>query len=139
MGGGEAERVLAAVRKGGTTDADLGGLSRWEKHGAFAGRARAASEALVSVAVCAAGIETTRETLACCSLGQNHHEAFESEKECFYQWQLFSGGLSIDVLEVTLGSFSGELQAGLKKQASFQPKQVGNHFAFLHFFSWGFP
>ena len=25
---------------------------------------------------------------------------------------------------ITLGSFSGELQAGLKKQASFQPKQV---------------
>lgn len=46
------------------------------------------------------------------------------KKECFYQWQLFSGGLSIDALEVTLGSFSGELQAGLKKQASFQPEQV---------------
>ena len=42
----------------------------------------------------------------------------------FYQWQLFSGAFSIDVLEVTLGSFSGELQAELKKQASFQPEQV---------------
>ena len=57
------------------------------------------------MAVCAAGIEATPETLAYCSLGQNRHEAFESEKECFYQWQLFSGVLSIDVLEVTLGSF----------------------------------
>lgn len=93
------------MRKGGSTDADLGVLARREKLGAIAGRARAASEALVSMAVCAAGIEATPETLAYCSLGQNRHEAFESEKECFYQWQLFSGVLSIDVLEVTLGSF----------------------------------
>ena len=43
---------------------------------------------------------------------------------CFYQWQLFSGGLSTEVLKVTLNSFPGELQAGLKKQASFQPRQA---------------
>ena len=72
------------MRKGGSTDADLGVLARREKLGAIAGRARAASEALVSMAVCAAGIEATPETLAYCSLGQNRHEAFESEKECFY-------------------------------------------------------
>lgn len=46
------------------------------------------------------------------------------QKDCFYQWQLFFSGLFTEVLKVTLSSFQVNWQAGLKKQASFQPRQA---------------
>ena len=71
------------MRKGGSTDADLGVLARREKLGVIAGRARAASEALVSMAVCAAGIEATPETLATVPLDKTVMRLLSQKKNVF--------------------------------------------------------
>ena len=110
---------MTAVSRGAAADAGLRALSRQEELGASTGR-----QACVIVAVHAAQQRPHARRWPV-PLDKTIMRLLSRKKRVFfYQWQLFSGAFSIDVLEVTLGSFSGELQAELKKQASFQPEQV---------------